>query len=771
MKLSFISNHCSTQELQSTLKRNCCLHWRLLTFFLILAGVRFTAVGQTETKSRDATDGNVPGSQIQLQGKATHLPVLKEEPTVTLEAFIISAGEPMKMEHSIDRIVYNLGTDLLSQTGSVSEVLQNIPSLAVDIEGNVSLRGSESVMILIDGKSSSLMGANRAIVLQQIPASEIERIEVITNPSAKYKPDGTSGIINLVMKKNLTDQRNGATLSLIAGNDDRLSINTLITANRGNWGLFGSYSFRLDDRYRHTDDARLRSNSEGDPIRFQQRRVESYRPISHIFRTGVEYAPDESNQWELSGSINSRRYDRNERSQTTEWTGEQIRNDYDRFRSGYETEIGSTITSAYHHRFQQPGHELHIEFQLDREDEKQVNRFHNTYRFPSEPDSFDNTLVDEKSEEMEFTVDYTHEIAEGLQFEVGYAFLSEMKGLDYQLEVLDSLSSQWIFDSEESNHFIYHNHIHAFYATLERQFGDLGCLVGLRSENSKIDSELVTTGVTIPNDYFKVYPSLHLDYDLSENNKLFASYSHRVNRPDEEDLNPFAMYKDPYNLRVGNPKLKPADIHSIELGHSWENDNLTLRSTLFHRISENEITSITEYIDQNIQLTTKTNLNTSSSTGLELALSGQFASWISLNASVNGYRNEIDASNIGFSSKKSITAWSSKISSTIALSPKMMLQVNANYYAKRLKPQGYRMPSWIMNIGLRRELIPSKAYLILTVSDVFDSRQEKTTIDSPDLQSVTLRKRSPRTVYLGVTYHFGQEKRPKYSEFKFDESI
>lgn len=677
----------------------------------------------------------------------------------------------MQMEHSIDRMVYNLGTDLLSQTGSVSDALQNIPSLAVDIEGNVSLRGSENVMILIDGKSSSLMGKNRAIVLQQIPASEIERIEVITNPSAKYKPDGTSGIINLVMRKNLTERRTGATLSLIVGNDDRLSVNSMLTVNKGKWGAFGSYSLRLDDRYRHTDDQRLRTARDGEPIRFQQEKQEHYRPISHIFRTGMEYAPGDSDKWEWSGSLNTRRYDRNERSATQEWTGGSISNDYDRLRSGYETETGTTMTSAYHHRFAQPGHELDIEFQFDSETEKQVNRFQNTYRFPSRFDTFDNTRVDEKSKEMELTIDYALEIAEGLQFEAGYAWLSENKDLDFQAESLDSASNQWIADTDESNHFIYHNHIHALYATFERQFADLGCLLGLRAEHSNIDSELVTTGITVPNNYFKVYPSLHLSYDLSDRHTLFSSYSHRVNRPDEEDLNPFAMYQDPYNLSVGNPKLKPVDIHSIELGHVWDNKHLSLRSTLYHRISENEITTLTQYIDSNTQLSTKTNLNSSSSTGLEFALSGQLATWLSLNASLNGYRNQIDASDIGFSSKKSITAWSSKFSSNITLSPRTMLQINTNYYAKRLTPQGYRLPSWVMNIGLRRELVPSKAYLTLTISDVFDSLEEKTTVDTAELQRTTLRKRSPRTVYLGITYHFGQSKKSKDSEFKFDEIL
>jgi hypothetical protein len=233
-------------------------------------------------------------------------------------------------------------------------------------------------------------------------------------------------------------------------------------------------------------------------------------------------------------------------------------------------------------------------------------------------------------------------------------------------------------------------------------------------------------------------------------------------------LNPFPEYQDPYNLREGNPKLKPADIHSIEAGYQYKNKSVTFLSTIYYRYVYNGITSITNYINDTVLLTTSENLSKSQSLGLELVLTTNINNLITLNLSTNTFYNTIDASSLGYSNNKSTVTWSANLSAGVNITKSTVIQVTSNYVARRLTPQGEMLPSFVMNTGIRQEFFKSKAAMLITVSDIFNSLRNNSVINTPELYQSVIRRRSARIIYLGLTYTFGTQNKKKETQIKYD---
>jgi outer membrane receptor protein involved in Fe transport len=681
-------------------------------------------------------------------------------------------GKKSTFVSSIDRKTFNVGEDLMSKTGSVSDLLQNVPSVQVDIEGNISLRGSENVMVLINGRPSALMGANRAAVLQQMPANTIEKIEVITNPSAKYKPDGTSGIINIVIKKNKGLGLNGS-VSVNAGNEERYNGNVLVNYNPGKLNFFGSYSLRQDDRIRFTDDSRKRFNTARDTISYiQLNSSEHSRPLSHILNTGIDYTIDDHNKMGASGSYNYRSFtlagtDVN----TTKNNSFILSKDYDRKRTGSQNEKDLEWTTYLQHSFNKEGHELNADFTTSQSQEVEDNHYANNFRIPSTPSTYDNTLIKQGDGESQFTLEYINPISEDISFEAGYIIESRKEDMDFFGEKLNPLSNIWEKDISKSNRFVFTENIHVLYSTWEQEFEKFGFLAGLRAEQANVDANQITTDTLLKNHYFRLYPSLHLAFKITGNHELQLNYSHRIRRPEGEELNPFPEYRDPYNLQIGNPYLKPTDIHSIEMGYQYKKNNTNFLSTLYYRYNYNEFTEITKYLNDSIKVTTRENLSKSNSAGLELVLSTRIGEFATVNLGSNTFYQTIDASSLGYSNKKSAISWSANLSTGLNLTKSTVLQITSNYRAERLTPQGKQLPVFVMNTGLKQEVFKRNGAFILTVSDVFNTMQNKSIIDTPELYEKMVRKRSARMIYAGFTYNFGHQKKGKDIQIKYDNQL
>ena len=384
------------------------------------------------------------------------------------------------------------------------------------------------------------------------------------------------------------------------------------------------------------------------------------------------------------------------------------------------------------------------------------------------PDTFptyDNTLIKQGENQSQLSIEYVNPVSEHIKIESGYILESRESDMDFSGEYFDPDSGEWISDAVKTNRFKFRENIHVLYGTYEEEIGKFGFLAGVRAEQAFLNANQVTTDTVIKNSYFRIYPSLHLTYKLNDIHELQLNYSHRIRRPEGDDMNPFPEYADPYNLRIGNPRLKPADVHSVEFGYQYKKNTTTFLSTIYYRYTYNGMTDITRYINDTVKLTTRENLTKSGSAGLELVLSNTFGTVGNINLSTNIFYNTINASGLGYATNKSIIAWSANLSAGINLSKSSVVQITSSYSAENLTPQGRQLPSFVINTGFKQEFLNRKLVLIATVSDVFNSLKNRTIIDTPELFEKIIRRRSARIIYVGVTYTFGNQMKKKEIEY------
>ena len=683
---------------------------------------------------------------------------------------VIVASTKTTLNTSIDRKVYNVDQDILSTSGAASDILKNIPSVEVDIDGQVSLRGSTNVMILINGKISPLMGKSSAEVLQSLPANAIERIEVITNPSARFRPDGTSGVINIVLKKNVKLGLNG-TITANAGNKDRYNGNIAANYNSGKINLFGSYSLRQDSRKRTNKIDRTYFDSTGKiSSYYNEYNISRLRPLTHVVNVGTDYNFNEHNSFGISGSYFYRKLTKNDIINKFTYDEQNILIDnYDRLRYDpeYEKQIG--IAAYFEHRFKKKDHELKIEFNNSISNEAEDNRYQNVYYLPGRPTELDNTLIKQKDNENQLTIDYALPINESSSIELGYDGSINTKDLDFYGEYYDTAQGKFIKDVVKTNLFLYKESIQALYFTYEKSFEAFGFSVGLRAEQVNLKGNLVTIDSLIQNNYFKLYPTLHLSYEIDDDNELQLNYSRRINRPDPDELNPFPEYRDPRNLFAGNPKLLPEIINSVEFGYKWQNKNYSFVPSLYYRYRTNGFTEVIKPVNDSTLLTTSENLSNDQSAGLELIFSAKAGNFFSGNLSGNIFYNQIDASNLGYAQKKSIVSFSANMNTTFTVTKTSMIQLSANYRSARLTPQGKSYPRVVANIGMRQDMLKKKLALTLTVSDIFGSARDKRDFNTIYLNQSSTGRRDVQIFYIGASYRFGKTKKePKDQKLQFD---
>lgn len=674
---------------------------------------------------------------------------------------------------SIDRKTYNVGQDLKSVSGSASDLLQSIPSVQVDVDGNVSLRGNSSVLILVDGKPSSLMSTNnRSDTLAQLPADGIERIEVITNPSAKYKPDGTAGIINIVMKRQHKTGFSGVWRASV-GNDSRSNSTLALNYNPGKYSLSGAFSFRQDDRNRFVDETRAHLDPTTQAmLQTRQHSSEHMRPLSRTAQLGADYRLSEADKLGVSASYNYRTFFRtNVTTNQSLGASGAITSDYDRTRADHEWQKTTEVKTNYTHSFADEGHELTVEARRERHWEQEDNHYANLYHLPPASPSYDNTLIKPTETGTELTADYVQPFADGAKLESGYAGEMNKNDMDFHGSFFDPTTNAWTADTARTNRFIYRDAIHAAYATFSRPVGAFGFMAGARVESAVVKTNQVTSHLVDRTEYHRLYPTLHLSYNLTDTQQLQLNYSHRVRRPESDDLNPFPEYQDPFNLRAGNPRLRPEETHSIEAGYQFHREDTTYLAAVFYRETHHAFTTVTRYIDAVTLLTTHENLSTNRAGGLELAATTRLGSAVSVNASANAYRSEIDASNLGFAGNPSTVAWDAKLNLQWKISSADSLQFDANYSAKRLTPQGYRLPTKIANLGWRHDFKNHQYAFTLTISDLFDSLKERTVISTPALRDDITRRRSSRIIYAGFVYNLGKTSKKSKDDLQFDTTL
>jgi outer membrane receptor protein involved in Fe transport len=687
-----------------------------------------------------------------------------------LQKDIVVTGEKPIYNNFIDRKIYNVEKDLMSQSGSASDLLQNVPSVSVDIDGNVSLRGSENVLMLLNGRPSPLLGKNRADFLQNLPANSIQRIEVITNPSAKYKPDGTSGIINIVLKKNRDAGLSGS-VTANGGLSNRYNGNFGINYNPGLFNLYGSYGIRKDSRNRFSYDDRKYLDQLSALNSYYKEDLKSLaRPFANIASLAIDYDLNNNNQLGIAGDYFRRDFTRNDKS-TTEYLNDQsqITSAFLRSRHDIEYEIENSLTAYFDHSFGKEDHKLHLEYNLSDQPEQEDNHYTNTYQIPVQIPSYDNNLVKNGERQHQLALEYSNPLSENSTLGAGFGYEFDKQDLNNFTEYFDTTRNAFVADTGKTNHFLFNQGLSALYGTFERSFGEFSAMAGLRYEYAQVKSNLLNNNSIIRNSYSSLYPTMHLAYELSKTSELQLNYSRRTNRPDGEDLNPFPEYRDPLNINAGNPYLLPEYIHSLEFGWQIRTKLLTVTPSIYYRYRYNGITSVSEPLQDSVLLTTRKNLAHDQSVGTEFIVKGSIGNYLDADISANVFQSTIDASNIGFSKNKSTVSWGGTFNISLKPRPGMTIQLNNYYRSARLTPQGRFLPSFVSNFGIRQDMLGEKLSVIMSASDLLKTQRMKSELRTAWLNRDTKNTRDSQILYLGVTYHYGSSpKKAKEKPIEFE---
>jgi outer membrane receptor protein involved in Fe transport len=671
---------------------------------------------------------------------------------------VVVTGQRAQVSRKIDRKVYRIDQDMQSKTGSASDVLGNVPSVTVDMDGNVALRGN-NVTILIDGKPSPMLsGPLRGDALQQMSAGEIAQIEVITNPSAQFKPDGAGGIINIVTKKARKAGSSGvATINL--GNDGRNNAGVSGATTKGQLTLSGGLNLRHDDRARTLDETRTATTS-GAPVTTVRSSTDHVRRDGTSARGGIEYALTDQDKLTASANYSLRTGDRH----GFEYDASGTVSDTTRTTSGRLRNIDSGGSVGLTHTFDRDGEELSVSLQRDDSIEKERYTYLNTHALPASADSRDWLALGFRESSTEFSADYTLPFAEGHELQLGYDFERSESGFDNAGGPIDTTGAHLI-DPGTTNAFNYRQTVSAAYVTYQTTAGKLGILAGLRVEQTGVRTHSITGNAFAMRDYFKAYPTVHLKYALSDEKSLTASYSRRVERPDAEDVNPYTDHQDVHNLRAGNPDLKPEETDSFEIGYMYETAPRSYDLTAYYRRTQNGVTDITTVLSPDVTLTTKQNLLSSRSGGLEFATNGHLMPKLDYTLSGNIYYRQIDANTVGANTRSNVS-YSAKTSLTYKPTGTDTLQVSGNFNGKRVTPQGYVDPFSTYNLGYSHQ-IRSNLNLVVTVSDLLNSQKMHNHIQTAALTGDISRHQLGRVAFVGLTYMLGSNKK-KAGDFQYD---
>lgn len=676
-------------------------------------------------------------------------------PTVEMRA------ERSELRIAPDKVVYRVGKDITAAGGSVSEALENVPSVTVDVEGNVSLRGNQNVRILIDGKPSSRLGLNSAEALQQLPANQLDRIEVITNPSAKYDAEGVAGIINIVLKKERRRGLNG-TLEASTGVPARYgaSANVNYRYRKINYFLNEGIKYRSDigggsSHQRFYGDAPYN-------ILDGEREINRKR-WSNIVKPGIELFLDKQNTFTVSAyhyygeddnrmDINYRYYDLDENllSRSVRNTPE---DEMDRW---YGTDMG------YKHTFNDKGHELTADFKMETGSERE----HSTVEervygvLPGVTDQparqQDVSSLQDESSGL-FQVDYTNPFSEVGKVELGVK--SRFRDLTHEYivdEILEDGQANRL--DYFTNDLRYREGIHAAYATYQNRAGSLSYQLGLRGEYSDINTEYRTTNDTYRREYFDLFPSVSLARDFSKANSLQLSYSRRLNRPRFWFLIPFWNYADSKNIRRGNPKLDPEYTQSFEVKNLRTGKTGTVSASLYYRHTDGVIEFLQTAVDS-LVIGEPHNLSTRDSYGIELIASRRFGRWLTLQGNGNFFRAITDGTVEGENLESDTYSWFARLSARVNFNHASQLQARFFYRGPRNTVQGKRKAIYAFDLAASRSILQGKTSITLGVRDLFNTRRMSMETFADSFYSKMDFRRRSRTFALTVTYRFNQDRR------------
>ncbi|MEA3505599.1 MAG: outer membrane beta-barrel family protein [Bacteroidota bacterium] len=686
-------------------------------------------------------------------------PIFLAPASQNLEGVDIVA-EHERIEYNIDKKIINVSKDLNASGGTAIDVLENTPSVEVDIDGNVSLRGSSNFKVYVDGKPSVLDGSD---LLQQIPSSSIKQIEIITNPSAKYDPDGTAGIINIVMKEKREKGLNGVVNASI-GTGDKYGSDFLLNYRTGKLNVFGGIDYRK--RTMEGEGKIYRKKFSNDSIFFvnSDKTRDRYRD-GYSFQAGVDYTFNPKHSISISGKKGNYGFGMDFDSKIHSYSNPETIDEYslnsnimDRSGDYYST------TLNYLWKLNNNGHEIAVMAYYQNNDNKNSETMDDYitdadfYITNNSTPSLIKTYENEDSEEFRFKIDYTLPINEESRFEAGLQARNKEESSDYKYTTFSYDDITWVNNPIYSNQFAYHRNIFSGYSTYSNSFSIFDYKVGLRAEytDREISKE---TGESYVIDHVDWFPSFHTSTNIDDKHSLQASYSRRVHRPRGWYLDPKVSFRDKYNVRQGNPGLKPeyTDSYEVSLMKRLPKGFLSLEG--YYRKTENKITRLSTSYTNEIMMMTFENLDNDKALGMELMVNTSLTKWLKVNLMGNYYNYQVNQEINGENISNESNTWSTRINGNFKITPTTRLQLSSFYRGPSITITGDRDAMFFSSMAIRKDFLNKHLNVTLNVRDIFSTMKHQITTDQPTYYIEQEMTRKGPIVMLNISYMINDYKK------------
>ncbi|MYM90278.1 TonB-dependent receptor [Rugamonas sp. FT82W] len=666
------------------------------------------------------------------------------------------AGE--RPTNRIDRQVYDVKSDISSTNGTAADALNNVPSVAVDPDGTVTLRGSTNVQILVDGKPSAMLqGDNRGATLQAMNADDVESVEVINNPGAQFGNEAGGGpILNLVMRRN---RKPGgfANVNANGGYAGRYNSAASGSYNEGPWGFQGGVNVRHDGR----NSTAVVSRDRLDPATgafVHSSQTSSGAGLNDMGGVNgtVSYNLDQNDTLTASANYMGRGNDqRGIDHYINGATAGFPATDYVRTTARDGDAKNFSWGGRYDHKGALPNETLKIDLRVSASENDSNSAYANDYAAGGLPNTRASQRNDSSTHIVDFTGDYERPLAGG-SLKAGYKVATNNNNFDTLYTDINPLTQAAMVNPARSNRFDLEETVVALYGSYQLKLNDRwGALAGLRTEYTDMDIHQITSGVEAKNSYTNLIPSLFATYKATETANMRFAYARRIRRPSANDLNPYVVYRDEFNVSSGNPMLKPTKTDSFEIGYETKFGALETNLRGYYRKDTDAIVDYRTFIANNVLLTTRQNGEGSHSSGLEFTVSGKLTPSLTLNSSGNLARSQqTTQDDSGALVTRSANSLSGRVRLNYAYSAATQVQMALQMQGKTLSGQGYRSPNHTFNLSVRQAVTP-RLSLVGVVTDLFSTNKMETVINSATLRETSTRRFDGRVFYLGLSYRLG----------------
>ncbi|MFN3801165.1 TonB-dependent receptor domain-containing protein [Belliella pelovolcani] len=714
---------------------------------------------------------------VEVKDNQLNLGILKLNPGEKTLDEVTVTGVTSMFESDIDKRVYNVENNILAEGGTASQLLNTLPSIQINEEGGISMRGSGNVLIYINGRPSNLSSEETENILSQFPANSIKSVELITNPSSRYDAQGVGGIINIILKKNVKLGWNGQVNSSI-GTRDKYQAGVNLNYGSEKWTFNSSYNFQSRRIFELSESLRTTVGDEFSPFLDQDFDTRN-RNQNHLINLGLDHHFNENVTLGVYSRFSNSSRDRtriyNQRYQDAQRNLDSLFvRTLTEDQSSFNLEVGTTLD----YDIDTLGQKLYATFSYAYNEQDRIEYFDQRFfdNGNAEIDSKRQDQIYGRPQESDLFIgqlDYTKPFGNGGRLETGIkGTFSYFRPLQ-TFEQLNLNTNEYVQNDTIANRFDFEEKVIGGYGIYRNNHNKIGYQVGLRAEQTFTDGLDQNSGINYVNEYFNLFPSLFVTYEVAPESEFTVNYSRRINRPSWGQFAPFYNAQDLLNTRLGNPNLRPEFTDSYELGYSKGWAQWLLSSTVYHRRTTDAMTRVISLLQDNAAVQLWDNANWRRDTGLEMIHQLEFASNLDLTLTGNFFYSQLNGENIRENFNNSNFTWTVTMLGNWVIPNVVNIQLMADYRGPIILPQGEIEPIYGLDLGIRRDILKNRATVSVNISDLFNTRVYRIQTDDIEFSQSRFFNQETRIGTLSFVYRFGgfkskeETKGVKYSDDPF----